>query len=131
MWVYTPKEPLERRLALNPFVGLWLDQWLSMLVEDTHPYWAARPLGLVSLAELVNGYQDPEFDQLMIRQTAREAEKLLPDMALPSEFNQPVSPFLNLVPQKKQRQKLYEWATEWKNWCQSLTSSPPLRTRVA
>lgn len=130
MWVYTPKEPLERRLAIDPFVGLWLDQWLSMLAEDTHPYWAARPLGLASLAELVNGYQDPEFDQLMIKQTAREAEKLLPNIALPSEFNQPVSPYLNLFPQKKQRQKLYEWATEWKNWFQTLTSSPLLRTQV-
>ena len=50
MWVYV-KESLRKRLELNPIIGFWLDYWLFLHMEETHPIWNARPLGLKITAQ--------------------------------------------------------------------------------
>jgi hypothetical protein len=49
VWVYG-KRDLEQRVALQPATGFWLDYWLMLHAEETHPFWAVRPLTLANVA---------------------------------------------------------------------------------
>jgi len=49
MWVYKG-ESLGHRLQLSPNLGFWLDYWLFLHSDETHPIWCARPLGLKAIA---------------------------------------------------------------------------------
>ena len=49
MWVHKGNS-LYHRLKLDSRIGFWLDYWLFLHSEETHPIWNSRPLGLRSLA---------------------------------------------------------------------------------
>src|SRR5437763_745999 len=49
MWMFSA-ESLRRRLELDEMLRWWLDYWLFLHGDDTHPVWCARPLGLRALA---------------------------------------------------------------------------------
>lgn len=49
MWVYKG-ESARQRSFLRPELGFWLDYWLFLHSEETHPVWCARPLGAREVA---------------------------------------------------------------------------------
>jgi hypothetical protein len=72
MWVFSG-ESLVRRLELDERLGWWLDYWLFLNSEETHPIWSTRPLGAKALARAVLASDAPS-DWTLRTQLKREVE---------------------------------------------------------
>lgn len=118
MWVYSRPAYLQR-IKLDPSVGRWLDQWLELLADDTHPQWVARPVSLFSLAQLSVTYTHPE-DRTMRRQLKKELSRirntLLPD-------------FLKGMPSTTLEENDQPWPTDWESWLKQILSDPSSMTQ--
>lgn len=112
MWVYT-KNALKERLRMPSSLGLWLDYWLFLLAEDTHPAWCARPLGMSAVARLAHQYTHSRYDKTIRRQLKAEVQSLL---------NQGLA----LAPSPRVPTALLnddDWPKEWTQWFKSFLSS--------
>jgi hypothetical protein len=69
---------------LDRKLGFWLDYWLFLHAEDTHPIWSNRPLGIADIAEaaLAAGSHEAKLSQQLKREihALRRLVEYLPDL---------------------------------------------------
>jgi hypothetical protein len=121
MWVYRP-ESLEHRLRLDPILGFWLDHWLFLHADETHPIWCARPLGLRAVAEAGLASQS-RHDHVLRTQLKRELPAVLRwAYYLPGVPTPPSDP-ISVSGQP--------WDALWLNWFEAVLSHLNLRDALA
>lgn len=111
MWVYRGAS-LPNRLQLTIGVGFWLDYWLLLHADETHPAWSCRPLGLNSIAHMALAIRESLHDRALHRQLKLELKHAapltayLPDFAFPAD----VASLSNAG----------TWSHEWIEWLESV-----------
>jgi hypothetical protein len=106
VWVYSGQS-LERRLRLHPLLGFWIDYWLFLHSDFTHPIWCSRPLGLRAIAAAAKLSTGPRDGGLRF-QLKLEIANLLPLLAhLPKIESPPAENFTVTTD---------PWRDEWRNW---------------
>ena len=76
MWVYKG-ESLTHRMQLDRRTGFWLDYWLFLHFDETHPIWCSRPLSLRGIAEAAIATQ-AKHDKTLRRQLKHELAAAIP-----------------------------------------------------
>ncbi len=112
MWVYK-QDSLRNRLRLRAAVGNWLDYWLFLHAEETHPVWCNRPLGLRQLAAAAL-QSNAKYDYTLRKALADEAlraTKLLPFLS-----GVPPVPTGDLAAASG-------WEAAWLDWFQAVSAT--------
>ncbi len=108
MWVYSG-ESLRSRLALDRKLGFWLDYWLFLHADDTHPVWCSRPLGIRTLADLAlkseNSHVDRELRKVLIDDVRTASSHTPRPRSIPQP---PANPLPVASP--------YAWPSSWLQW---------------
>jgi hypothetical protein len=113
MWVYVG-ESLKKRLELNPIIGFWLDYWLFLHSEETHPVWNARPLGIRVLLRAA-AESNTKHDAALRRQLKQEIISII---QLTSRLGGLPAPPTNDPGAGKD-----PWETPWLDWFEEVLSS--------
>lgn len=110
MWVYKGTS-LDHWLHLDQRIAFWLDYWLFLHSEETHPLWSSRPLSTRAIAQAVLG-STSSHDVALRRQLKREIQSTV---RLSSEFSVlPPAPSEPLAPDAS------PWPPTWLHWCEQL-----------
>lgn len=99
-------DSLRNRMRLDPKLGYWLDYWLFLHSEETHPVWCVRPLGLKLISETAL-QTTSSHDYTLREQIAREAEAAAR-----------ITPFLSGIPPMPICSPTGHrgWDKEWLRW---------------
>jgi len=120
MWVYK-KDSLQHRLRLDATLGFWVDYWLFLHGDETHPIWSARPLGIRAIAEAALSSTAPH-DAILRQQLKREilaALKLMPYVST-----------LPPIPSRVLTDDKSAWEAVWIQWLNKLLQETDLQSLV-
>ncbi len=110
MWVYK-ETSLEHRLHLDGRIAFWLDYWLFLHSEETHPIWSSRPLSTRAIAQAVLE-STSGHDAALRRQLKFEIQSIV---RLSQAFScAPPTPSEPLAADAS------AWSATWLQWCQQL-----------
>jgi hypothetical protein len=114
MWVYK-QDSLRKRLRLTPAIGDWLDYWLFLHAEETHPVWRNRPLGVRQLADAA------------LRSRAKHDHTLRGQLSQEVRRAARVSPMIEVVPPSPGGDPLSgsDWDPNWLRWFETVVAIPP------
>lgn len=114
MWVYK-SDSLHHRLRLDRRLAFWLDYWLFLHSEETHPIWSARPLGFRAIADAAPLTTNAAASALR--------RQLKSDLAACVRVAQDVS--VGGMPSTILTEDASAWPPDWMRWLESLKSVPP------
>lgn len=112
MWVYRGTS-LQQRLRLPRNLAFWVDYWLFLHSDDTHPLWCARPLGLALIAAAALdavGRQDLSLRQQLANEAVAAAR---------------LGPYITILPPAPADSPLLEtgqWRPDWIHWFNSVSA---------
>lgn len=115
MWVFRG-DSLVHRLDLDETLGWWLDYWLFLHCDDTHPVWCARPLGLRSLARAALASEAPTDWTLRERLKYETVEV------------GKMSPFIDIIPKLPSIPLVVDgssWSGAWIEWFSKMAACDP------
>lgn len=113
MFVYKT-DSLRHRLRLDRRLGFWLDYWLFLHGEETHPVWSARPLGFRAVADAA----------VLTTNAAASALR----KQLKSELNCCIRVANELsiagMPSTPVTEDASPWPSDWMHWLEQLREAP-------
>lgn len=109
MWVYKG-DSLRNRLLLDPRLGYWLDYWLFLHSEETHPVWCVRPLSVRLIA------------QAALQSTGLKEATLRDQLAREAMASARLLSFLPKIPQMPSSGPTAhgKWTREWLHWFETV-----------
>lgn len=113
MRVYSKEAAKARYEFLRPNLAHWLDYWLFLHADETHPIWAARPLGISGFARLATASAEGK-NRVLRSQLSREVTRI-------TKLTNTLQRF-PLPPVTSPTNKNDEWEQPWQEWFKALES---------
>jgi hypothetical protein len=114
MRVYSKEAAKARYGLLRPNLAHWLDYWLFLHADETHPIWSARPLGISGFAQLAIASADGK-NRVSRGQLSHEVTRI-------TRLTNSLQLF-PLPPMTSPTNKNNEWEQPWQEWFKALESS--------